>query len=802
MNDQDYLAIPVELDDHTAQPAGWVLEEAQRAVAAGQADVGAHLFLLACNAVLEAGRAPDLQLLLGQFRRLFADELLSTSTRAWSMHLEGAMHSRFGEPDQARELFEGVRRLSEEAGDRELAAQAYFNLANQDFFQGRLDQAAHQYRLAFDAWNDLGDYYGAIRALQNIAAVALSQEDLDRAGRILDATDELFQLISREPYLRFSGSLLKAQLAVKTHNLEDAAIEFRRALRYARQTGDALAVCVAMQNLGAVYVERGEFRRAMQWLHKGIRLAERIGAQHELGLLQSSLAIALIEMDRLREAQEAFENARSIFVQLGDSQHVQTITADLGALSVQLGELEHGRRLLAEGLDLARQRGSESGQLLALRNLLLADVREPNPVAAESRVNEILDLLSDNAGDERASVLTMAAEAALNAIPPQFERAQALFDRGVATFDRQPAMQISPGSPNTEQAYYAAQSAAHLSQRGGFSYAVPFYDRALAIYEMEHAQEMSFHVRNDRAIALTQLERYEEARSEYLACLAQAKRLDNRVMELQAIFNLGELDHRDGKLDDAITRLERAVALARELEDADMELDAHNSLGIAFLKSERYEDARTAFATAEQLAHRTNDRLALAGAIGGIAGVAFADGEYRQASRLYARAASMEIKEQDWRHAVEDLGGQLQSLAELGRRSEFERRSQALIDLAQGHLLSPQAGDTFLRCGLTWLQKGRLEAATDSYAVALALTLNHYSADSNDTMAENFAELITTIAAQAFTSTGPQTSNFYDQLYESMNHLHPEFGESFKSTIEKSRRIIEHQLSNELDSER
>lgn len=797
MSPQTYLNVPVELDDGVTLSAARVLDDARRAVATGQTDSGAHLFLLACNAVLEAGYTPDLQRLLAEFRHLFEDEVLPDTTRAWTMHIEGAMLSRFGEPQRARELFEGVRRLGEDAGDRGLSALASFNLANQDFREGRLQQAARLYRLAFDAWRDLGDYYGAIRAMQNIAGVLLAQEEFEKADLILQSTEELFELIRNEPYLRFSGSLLQAQLAVKMHRLEDAAVEFRRALRYARQTGDALAECVAIQNVGAVYVDLGDFRRAVRWLHKGIQLAERISTRHELGLLQTSLAIAQIGMSRHQEARATFEKARLLFREIGDDQHVQTVTADLGTLLIQLGELGSGRQLLTEALELARTQRSESGQLRALRGLLFADVREPAPEVAEIRANELLNLLPVDAVADRASVLSMAAEAALNASPPQLERAAALFGRGVDTFEEQLAVQESLTDPNTEQAFYAAQCAAHLSRGGGYMFALPFYDRALAIYAVADTQEMSFHVRNDRAIALTQMEQFEAARAEFLACLAQAERLENRAMELQATLNLGELDHRDGKLAEAITRLERAVVLARDLEDIDAERDARNSLGIAFLKSDRVEDARTTFAIAERQARRSNDHLALAGAIGGMAGVAFADGEFRQASRLYKRAAEIETKERDWQHAAEDLGGQLQSLAQLGRISEFERRMQALVDLAQGHLLGPQVSSVFLRCGITWLRKRRLDAAADSYAMALALILNHYSSGDGDTLAEKVAETVAAIAAQAYASVGPNTSDFYQRLFESMNGLHPEFGGSFKSIIEDTRRIVEQRLADE-----
>lgn len=145
---------------------------------------------------------------------------------------------------------------------------------------------------------------------------------------------------------------------------------------------------------------------------------------------------------------------------------------------------------------------------------------------------------------------------------------------------------------------------------------------------------------------------------------------------------------------------------------------------------------------------------------------------------------------------MEDLGGQIQSLAELGRRAEFVRHAQRLVDLAQDHFLGPEAGAAFLRCGHTWLRKERLEMATGSYALALALILNHFGPSDIGTMADKLSEAFFDVAAHAYANAGPNTTDFYQSLYESMNHLHPDFGESFKSITEDSRSIIEQRLAD------
>jgi tetratricopeptide (TPR) repeat protein len=112
---------------------------------------------------------------------------------------------------------------------------------------------------------------------------------------------------------------------------------------------------------------------------------------------------------------------------------------------------------------------------------------------------------------------------------------------------------------------------------------------------------MAFHIRNDRAITLTDLERFEEARREYKACLEIAAALENRAMELQATFNLGEMAQRERRFEEAIDHLLHAVDLARALDDEDAEVDALGSLGIAYLKAERHDEAADVFHRARDL---------------------------------------------------------------------------------------------------------------------------------------------------------------------------------------------------------
>ena len=198
-------------------------------------------------------------------------------------------------------------------------------------------------------------------------------------------------------------------------------------------------------------------------------------------------------------------------------------TANLGALLVEAGQAVDGRELLLEALNVFQDRGNRAWQARILHNLVEAAYTLKEPAQADEFAQAVVAVLPLEAQGERATVLRRAATAWRDEHPPNIERAEALYEQSL----------MEQALDETTLAAEAANVAATLSDFGGFEAALHFYTRSLEIYEAVGEQEMAFHIRNDRAIALTSLERFDEARLEYNACLGLAAMLENRAMELQ-----------------------------------------------------------------------------------------------------------------------------------------------------------------------------------------------------------------------------------------------------------------------------
>ncbi len=779
MNRTDHLHLPVFLDEsRTPQPVSAVLEQARQVAAGGREDEAAALFLAATEAILDAGFVDVAHELLRELRERVDANALPARTRARLLAAEGGVFSRLGRRDDARAAFEQMRAIAEELADRPAIAAADHNLANQALYLGDLEEAARLYLASFDARIDLGDYYGATRVVLSLATIAQERGDLAQAESTVAVAEDLLRHMRGVPDLQFAFALARGQLATKRGEFPTALEFFHRALRYARRAGDQTAEVVALQNLGAGYTDVCDYRKAVGWFRRGLRLAESLGAASQLALLHSGLAVALVRAGRWREAMAHFEQARPLYEQVGEVHHAACATADLGALTVEAGDVDRGRRLLTEALSTFRRLGDREWEARVLRNLVEAEYAVGDAAAAEALAQEAVHALPPEARQERAEVLRRAAAAWLAQRPPAIPEAQACFERALAEGDGDP----------TDQAWQAAQAAAILVDHGGYEAALGYYTRALRVYEEAGEREMVFHVRNDRAIALTHLGRFGEARREYELCLTAAAQLQNRAMELQASFNLGEMAQREGQLDEAIERLERAAELARALADQDAEADALASLGIAFLKAERWDQARDAFERAHDLARRILKPTAEASAIGGLAGVAFAAGRYAEAARLYRRAAGLYRREGDSRHAAEDLGGLVESLAALGRRKELERAAQDLVDLAQQTQLAPHAPEALARSARWWLRRGRIEDAADLYALAVALAGTLAGSD-EEKLGAMLAQavMLTVVHVRAEEVADPDA--FYAALLSSLDELEDGLGAAIAPIIDEGRRV-------------
>jgi predicted ATPase/DNA-binding SARP family transcriptional activator len=209
-----------------------------------------------------------------------------------------------GHFSEGRRVFEGIVERTREA-PKELRARALvmaeiFPLRHGENAIARawLDESLALYR-------ELDDVEGTTRAMAELAALAIAEQDLDRAAALFE---ECLPLLRESDY-----ALRKSRLATALGNLgtiahmrddpETAIGYYREAIESLRETGDEDAVAVNLHNLGRSELALGRPEPAVEALRESLEIARRLGYREVLAYCLGGFAeVAMLEGDAERAA--------------------------------------------------------------------------------------------------------------------------------------------------------------------------------------------------------------------------------------------------------------------------------------------------------------------------------------------------------------------------------------------------------------------------------------------------------------------------------------------------------------------
>jgi tetratricopeptide (TPR) repeat protein len=183
------------------------------------------------------------------------------------------------------------------------------------------------------------------------------EEELAAYRRAGSKRDEIRVLIAMAIARKDSGDFQRAR---EIHE---------EALRLARETDDARAVCVALTGLGNVFARSGDKVQASVLLREALELVRAIGdvrgeahALNNLGTVEPNLGRSI----------EMREQALAIVRKVGDVEAEGQLLNNLGTSYWDAGYPDRGVALLRQRLALARQTGDRRGESNTLGNLGLA----------------------------------------------------------------------------------------------------------------------------------------------------------------------------------------------------------------------------------------------------------------------------------------------------------------------------------------------------------------------------------------------------------------------------------------------
>ncbi|MEO1222337.1 MAG: tetratricopeptide repeat protein, partial [Pseudomonadota bacterium] len=175
---------------------------------------------------------------------------------------------------------------------------------------------------------------------------------LDEAGEI--ATEALAIVEVAAPGAKLNGDLLRSRGAVRalSGNVQDALTDYQAAHEIYREAGIARSQAIALNDLGQIYWEAGDYTRTLQYYEQAVEIYNddpgfQLGNHNNLGETYKML-------ERYADAEREYELAIEAARELGSPLLETRILSNLALVQIEQGKLGAADRTTARALSLAR----------------------------------------------------------------------------------------------------------------------------------------------------------------------------------------------------------------------------------------------------------------------------------------------------------------------------------------------------------------------------------------------------------------------------------------------------------------
>ncbi len=255
---------------------------------------------------------------------------------------------------------------------------------------GRFQEAIEDYRILWGYHSD--DVEHGLR-------LALAQT---RANQLLQAFDTIDQLralpapSSEDPRI----DLAEAAIAKDSGDLRRALRAAASAADRGREAGASILVARARREEGSTHNMMGNPEAAAAALEEARGIFLQIGDEHSLARLLSSEAIMNKFAGDLAEAENKYGQALAINRKIGNTGGTAVTLANHSVLLQERGDFDGAHAMLEESLDIARRNLGPAYQSFALVNIANGLLRTADFPAARQRASESM-AIDEAAGDQR-----------------------------------------------------------------------------------------------------------------------------------------------------------------------------------------------------------------------------------------------------------------------------------------------------------------------------------------------------------------------------------------------------------------
>jgi CHAT domain-containing protein len=467
----------------------------------------------------------------------------------------------------------------------------------------------------------------------------------------------------------------------------EAVSLLQEALQEARAAGQSAEQVTIFKSLAAVSSVQGRYAEAIGFFQEALRRTEAGAQPDERAELLEVLGVLLSKTGEGAPAVDALRQAEDLTATLGNRLRLSRVRTNLAKAYMVVGRYDTALALLGEVEKASRQGGDPKELARALTSSAEVLQRRGRYGEAEQRLEEALQIeRRTGKGGGQANVLNQLA---------QLDLLQGRYDLALSRFEEALTLARAAGDRESEATSLLHGSEAFLELHRPEE-ALARQRRALELMPDKGAQG-PFVEALIETLRLFSLGRLEEALQRLDHALALEREIGTRPGEERALVIRAALLTGMGRLEEGRRDAEAALAISRELGEKDQEAQDDFLLGFILLLDHRYQDSQPylerslALQRASGVSGRLSSTLWALGAVHEkLWQTTPAIARYREAADL-AENAFMEVRADDllaglaekaigpygrWAHLLARNGDAAQSfaVAERARARAFLRR--------------------------------------------------------------------------------------------------------------------------------
>jgi predicted ATPase len=241
---------------------------------------------------------------------------------------QGALYQHRGRYPQARAALERSLAIFERMALLTEQVFCLVNLANVARSEGKSEEAERLAQQGLALSRQIGDDWGAARALFLLGTLRYNAGDVNRAEALLEES-----------------------------------------LALARASGNQRLVLSPLNTLGDVACHRGDYARAQRMFEECLAISRELGDQFNAAIHLNNLGTVLHQLQQYAEARSLYQESREICRKIGDPAGQAIALSNLGEIALILGDYTEARRCYQEGLAIGRAIQDQWTIMICLNNL-------------------------------------------------------------------------------------------------------------------------------------------------------------------------------------------------------------------------------------------------------------------------------------------------------------------------------------------------------------------------------------------------------------------------------------------------